>query len=110
MPRSYGYWLNPQSGEAFSVTRHQDWILEHASDWGLQQAVQGLDADRDEDQIRLLGCQAGLVRVRDYGLRMSVQFWAEDPAKVRQVQQAVFAFLPKIQAGPFTARTERQQA
>lgn len=100
MPPSYGYWIAPKTGQSYPVTRHQDWILENAAVWGLQAAVLGLNAERDEDLIRLLGCQAGLVRVRDYGPRMSVQFWEAVPEKVGPILRAISKFLPEIGTGP----------
>ena len=43
--------------------------------------------------------EAGLLRIRDYGPRMSLQFWAE-AEKVGPILFAIRAFLPEIGAGP----------
>ncbi len=99
MPRSFGFWFDPNTGQSHSVTTHQDWLLDNSAALGLQDALAGLDRLQHEDQIRLIGVRFGLVRIRDYGPRMSVQFWAE-AEKVGGILSAVRAFLPEIGAGP----------
>jgi hypothetical protein len=98
---SQGYWLNPDTEEVHLVGRHQDWILEHAAELELNEKVRGLDADRDEDLIRILGCQAGLVRLRNYRDRVSVQFWTNDPDRERKILQLVYAQVQKLGVGPY---------
>jgi len=99
MPRSFGFWLDPTTGQVHEVRTHQDWLLENASLVGLEDAVVGFDPQQDQDAIRLIGVRAGLVRIRDYGARMSVQFWSE-PDRVAAVLCAVRRFLPKAGVGP----------
>ena len=101
MPRSFGFWLNPKTGESHSVTTHQDWILDNAALLGVQDTVHGLDPHRDEDRIRIVGCQAGLVRIRDYGPRLSCQFWAIDQSEITTILKAVHTFLVnELAVGP----------
>jgi hypothetical protein len=100
MPPSFGYWIDPRTGQFYVVRTHQDWILEHASIIGVASQVIGLDSQRDEDEIRIIGCKAGLVRIRDYGPKMSVQFWVAEPERVNGVLRAVRDFMPKIGVGP----------
>lgn len=100
LPLSFGYWLDPQTGESYMVRTHQDWILAHAAEIGVAEQVAGLDPQRDEDAIRIIGCKAGLVRIRDYGSRMSVQFWVPEPERLPGVLRCVRDFLPSIGVGP----------
>lgn len=100
LPVSYGYWLDPATGESYSVITHQGWLLDHAAKIGLADELFGLDPRKDEDAIRVIGCKAGLVRIRDYGVRMSVQFWVDEPGQLPTVLRAIRDFLPTIGAGP----------
>jgi hypothetical protein len=75
-----GYWLDPKSNLHWKVTTHDAWILDshNAEMVGIAKAdherLTTLNPVRDVDEIRMTGIRAGLVRIRSYHNRISVQF------------------------------------
>ena len=81
--RGPGYWLNPSTDKLVNVgTTHDEWIRnrDNARSIGLPDFVSDNIAacnPRQVDEIRIYALMAGLVRIRDYGKSISVQFWCE---------------------------------
>jgi hypothetical protein len=89
-----GYWLDPKSNLHWKVTTHDAWILDinNAEMVGISKAeherLTTLNPVRDVDEIRMAGIHAGLVRIRSYHNRISVQFASvrsEEPEILRLV-------------------------
>jgi len=101
MPVGHGYWLEPRSGALYLVTTHNDWLLdpENQTKIGLGPEKVGvlnsLDPVKEIDEIRMVGVMAGLVRIRDYRNRVSVQFYSP-PAEVEQLLQSVVEAMPNV--------------
>ncbi len=77
--RGIGLWFNPRNGKSTSVGHHDDWlrIPRNAAQLGLDPEVaERLSKILDNDEIRIAGVDAGLVRIRDYESYISVQFSA----------------------------------
>lgn len=93
-----GYWLDPQTQQAHLVTRHELWVLEaeNARLAGISPEVYehlcGLDPVKDQDEIRMAAIDVGLIRIRDHGNYVSVQFSSE-PEKVEVKLKSVVQFL-----------------
>ena len=106
MPIGPGYWLDPRSGALHHVTTHNDWLLvpENQKKAGLGPTEVGvlnsLDPVQEIDEIRMVGVMAGLIRIRDYLNRVSVQFW-ESGLEVGNVLQAVVATIPAVSGDRF---------
>ena len=98
-----GYWLDPDNGKAWPVSRHEEWLShpENLKAVNLNQrwidALAKLDVNKPEDTetMRMVGCQAGLIRVRDYNNRLSIQFYAPR-SRVKDYLWAVMQALPKL--------------
>lgn len=94
----FGYWLDPVKQQAWNVGRHELWVLEqrNAQAAGIPQPVYEhlltLNPSEDQDEIRLAAIQAGMVRIRDHGNYISVQFAAERN-RLRDVLLSVHKFL-----------------
>lgn len=79
-----GFWLDPRDDSLYRVTTHNDWMLESANQAEVHltpvqiQVLESLDSTTEIDEIRMVAVMAGLVRIRDYGNRISVQFYAEE--------------------------------
>jgi hypothetical protein len=77
-----GFWLNPSNKKWVTVTRHEVSMRDPAALAALgvaplvgKAAQQNPPYDREAvDQLRILGIRSGLIRVRDQGLYISVQF------------------------------------
>lgn len=99
-----GFWLNPATGEIWRVSRHEYWLMDSANQRAAKfsqdviDALGKLDVASDADPIRLIGVKCGLVRVRDYGNRLSIQFFTP-PEEVAVVLASVAAALPKLFSG-----------
>ena len=101
MPSGPGFWLDRRSGVLHEVATHNDWLLDPNNQ---KKVVLGptevgvlnsLDPVKEIDEIRVIGCQAGLIRIRDYGNRVSVQFHAP-PVEVEQLLQLVVDAMPEV--------------
>jgi len=94
----FGYWLDPVKQQSWSVWRHELWVLDqrNAQAAGIPQAICDhlltLNPSEGQDEIRLAAIEAGLVRIRDHGNYISVQFAAE-PNRLREVLRSVHKFL-----------------
>ena len=95
--RGDGYWLNPETRAYVKVVRHE-LSMRSAADLarlGLPPSVSDEAAryspfDRaGEDALRRLGVDYGLVRIRDHGYLVSVQFSAAPEAVQRVVRSSV---------------------
>jgi hypothetical protein len=98
-----GYWLDPKTDQFWKVTTHDAWILnpENARMVGVTsselQRISGLNPVRDVDEIRLAGIKVGLVRIRSYHDRISVQFAAPE-SSTKEVLRSAFSLLDKIES------------
>ncbi len=98
-----GYWLDPKTNQHWKVTTHDAWILnaENARIVGISASehdrLMTLNPVRDVDAIRLAGVKLGLVRIRSYHDRISVQF-AAPGTHINQVLRSVFSLLDRIEA------------
>jgi hypothetical protein len=110
MPTGPGFWLDPRTGALHRVTTHNDWLLvpENQKKAGLGPTKVGvlnsLDPVREIDEIRMVGVRAGLIRIRDYLNRVSIQFCATGP-EVGEVLQAVVATMPAVSSDKFAFLT-----
>lgn len=106
MPSGPGYWLDPRSGTLHEVTTHNDWLLvpENQAKVGLSAreicVLNGLDPLHAIDEIRMVGVIAGLIRIRDYLNRISVQFFASEN-DTTDVLEAVATAIPGVTGTPF---------
>ncbi|HBJ33579.1 MAG TPA: hypothetical protein DDZ51_02225 [Planctomycetaceae bacterium] len=98
-----GYWLDPKTDQFWKVTTHDAWILnpDNARVVGISssehQRLMMLNPVRDVDEIRLAGIRAGLVRIRSYHDRISVQFAVSRPL-VSEVLRSIFALLDNVES------------
>lgn len=82
MPMGVGIWFNPKTDEVFnfgSFDTHDRWLKkpDNAEKLGLrQETIKLLPTLTDADDIRYAAINDGMVRVRDYQNRISVQFKA----------------------------------
>jgi len=96
-----GYWLDLHDGTLHRVSTHDDWLLDPENQQkvrlaeGQVEALTSFDRVTEIDQIRMVGLLAGLVRIRDYRTRVSVQFLVPT-ANVREVLDAVQKVLPRV--------------
>lgn len=77
-----GYWLNPQNGVCKKITRHELAMRDPQllRELGVSDAV--IDLAREvspyspegEDELRMMGIDAGLVRIRDQDAYLCAQF------------------------------------
>lgn len=102
-----GYWLNPRTSQSWIVDRHELFILDpqNAKAVGIPQPVYEhlltLDQSSGMDEIRLAGINVGLVRIRDHGNYVSVQFAAVE-SQVRSILRAIQEFCLKTFHWPET--------
>ena len=108
MPQGKGYWLEPQTGTLYEVETHDRWLLapKNQVTVGLTptqvRVLQSLDPVREIDEIRLCGCLAGLVRLRDNFRHVTVQFYCE-PERIVEVLRAVAQAMPGVTGDKFPA-------
>lgn len=80
MPMGVALWYNPRTDQAFSFsTTHDQWLKnpENAEQLGISSATREVIANtNDEDEIRMAAIMDGMVRIRDYLNKISVQFKA----------------------------------
>ena len=106
MPTGPGFWLDPSNGVLHRVVTHNDWLLDpkNQAKVGLTpkqvRVLESLDAVREIDEIRMVGVMSGLIRIRDYGNRVSVQFHASPP-EVGQLLQSVVEAMPAVTCDNF---------
>lgn len=80
-----GYWLNPDSGKHLQVSTHDEWIRNPQNakaiglpDWVYQDIMKFPPETANlVDEVRKKAMMGGLVRIRNYGNRISVQFMAQ---------------------------------
>lgn len=76
------WWIRASDGAIEPVIKHDLWLKNHKNleKWGLESLIPTLDrlTANQEDEIRMIGLQAGLIRVRNYAKEgtFSVQFSA----------------------------------
>jgi hypothetical protein len=104
--RGPGYWLDWRTGQFDEVYRHDLWLCTPANGqrFGLPATtidqLVGLHPFKDEDEIRMLGLKAGLVRMRDQGNYFACEFAAE-PHEVGDLLRAVEQVLSQTEARPW---------
>lgn len=95
-----GYWLDPRTKQSWTVDRHELWVLDeqNAKTVEISQEVYAhlktLDPNLGMTEIRMAAINVGLVRVRDHGNYVSVQFAASE--QVREVLNSIREFLGTI--------------
>lgn len=83
-----GYWFDPRRKQCWTVDRHELWVLDerNAKTAGISQEVYEhlltLDSSLGMDEIRMAAINVGLVRIRDHGNYVSVQFASEQDREV----------------------------
>lgn len=82
MAMGVGLWYNPNTDRVFEIRfiTHDQWLKNPANAYelGISSDTQRVIADsKDIDLIRLAATMEGMVRIRDYYRRISVQFYAE---------------------------------
>lgn len=103
------FWLNWRTGDLFGVpTTHDDWLLDPTNlrrakvAPAHQDAIERLINDDSRsrsskiDEIRMIGLRAGLVRIRDYLNRLSIQFDTRRGNQTRDCLWAIEFALPRI--------------
>jgi len=101
MPSGPGFWLDPSNSVLHKVTTHNDWMIvtNNQKQIGLGptevSVLDNLDPVKEIDEIRMVGVMSGLIRIRDYGNRVSVQFHAS-PSEVNAVLRAVVKAIPGV--------------
>jgi hypothetical protein len=115
-----GYWLNPANQKWIAVTRHELTMRDATAmaELGVAQDVinaaqqiapYGHDA---VEELRILGIRSGLIRVRDQGLYISVQFDAPLEAQtellcfVRNFFDAENLWRPYVRVGNLRTNSE----
>ena len=94
-----GYWFDPRTKQCWTVDRHELWELDerNAKTAGISQGVYGhlltLDSSLGMNEIRMAAINVGLVRIRDHGNYVSVQFAAE---QVREVLRSIHEFIAGV--------------
>ena len=95
-----GFWLNPSNGRYVEVTRHELTIsdAEKMQTLGVAECVLeralGISpfSRQGEDELRMLGVDAGLVRIRDQNTYLAVQFRAPEAAEPAILAQVADVF------------------
>ena len=94
-----GYWLDPKTQQSWVVDRHERWVLENPKlnrlPPDVHQYLLTLNPDQEMDQIRLAASKAGLIRIRDYDSKISVQF-SVDRTKIKAYLWTIFEFLDPL--------------
>lgn len=96
-----GFWLDPDTNKAYPVTRHELWLADPENLRKCRIAPQWVDAlsklnpETDAEKMKLIGVQSGMIRVRDYNNRLSVQFYAPR-SRVKDVLWSVCIALPDL--------------
>jgi hypothetical protein len=115
-----GFWLNPSNKKWVAVTRHELTMRDPAALAALGVAPQVSTAaqqispyDREAvDELRILGIRSGLIRVRDQGLYISVQFDMPAEAEtdllrfVRDFFEAENLWRPYVRVGNLRTNSE----
>lgn len=104
-----GYWLNPDNGKWVLLTRHELAMHDSAllNELGVAPSIiaaaqQITPYSREgEDQLRVLGIQAGLIRTRDHGDYISVQFDATETEELTKLRFVYEFFLTTHQWRPY---------
>lgn len=76
-----GYWIQGSTGKIAKVDRHERWLMnkKNLQFFGLENLASVLsefNPETDQDEIRVVGMQAGLIRTRDNQGTISIQFYA----------------------------------
>ena len=101
MKSGSGFWLDARNSVLHQVVTHNDWMIDtnNQKTIGLGPTEVGvldnLDPAKEIDEIRMIGVMSGLIRIRDYGNRVSVQFYST-PAEAGQLLQSVVEAMPKV--------------
>jgi len=103
MPKLPGHWIDPQTGQHWRVSRHEDWAKSSAIYRGYEFSPE-IEAEikqtDDEDELRLIGIRSGLIRTRKHiNSYISVQFYT-DPQNVVSFVQAVLRFCQETEVLP----------
>ncbi len=82
MAQGEGFWFNPRDNSSVNVVRHELSLQDPDSQKILnfspagRSAVANLSAVEDEEKIKMVGVRTGLVRTRDWGKFLTIQFFA----------------------------------
>ena len=100
-----GYWFDPRTKQSWTVDRHELWVLDerNAKTAGISQEdyehLLTLDSSLGMNEIRMAAINVGLVRIRDHGNYVSVQFASE---QVQIVLRSIHEFLSGVFKWPET--------
>lgn len=106
MAQGLGHWLNPRTGKWIQVYRHELDIqnerklkeLGVPENYAMQ--IQSMNPHTQQDEVRILAMQAGLVRLRDNQKTYSIQFYLPRQA-VRHALWAIVEFFQQIKSNPW---------
>jgi len=103
MPMGIALWYNPKQEDAFafSFITHDQWLRDpaKATELGISSDTQKMiSKSLDADLIRMAAIMEGMVRVRDYLDRISVQFHVEDG--LNELLSKIHKVLKKQSFGP----------
>jgi len=83
MPQGNGYWYNPDNNVAVEVNRHEYEIKNENTQkkldlhWAAKEEIDRLPVNKqNEDKIKILAVESGLIRVRDWMKFVSIQLSA----------------------------------
>lgn len=105
-----GWWLDPDNLKLYLVTRHELWLADPANLKAVRlrqefiDKILALDPEKDSQEMKILACQGGLIRIRDYTRRLSIEFYAPR-FQVRPFLWSVFMVLDKISRSADTMMT-----
>jgi hypothetical protein len=87
-----GFWLE-QNGKYHRVTRHEDWVQNKYRGFQFSPEIEKeIQQTEGEDELRIIGVKAGLIRTRLHiNGYLSIQFFT-DPKNVDSFVQAVLRF------------------
>jgi hypothetical protein len=98
-----GHWIDPQTGQHWRVSRHEDWAKSSAIYRGYEfspEIEKEIQQTEDEDELRIIGVKAGLIRTRLHiNGHLSIQVWA-DPARVDSLLHSVVRFCQETEVLP----------
>jgi hypothetical protein len=92
MPKGPGFWLE-QNGNFHRVTRHEDFIKDPYRGFQFSPEIEKeIKQTEGEDELRIIGIKAGLIRTRKHvNSYISVQFFT-DPQNVEDFLKSVLKF------------------
>lgn len=104
MNNATAWWIRASDGDIQPVLKHDLWLknLANLKRWNLEhlQPVLNKFTCNQEDEIRIIGLQAGLIRVRETNGEYSVQFAASKTQLMHYLQVILISLNPMM--GPLS--------